>query len=127
MFDRNVRNGFYYQYMRNMLQINNGNGTFSEVGQLAGVSNTDWSWAPLFADFDNDGYKDLFITNGLLHDLTNNDFVKYRTDFVTQLGPDLQRENLFALISKMPSTGIKSYLFKNQGGFQLKTQVKTGV
>ena len=54
--------GFYYQYSRNMLQKNNGDGTFSEVGQLSGVSNTDWSWAALFADYDNDGYEDLFIT-----------------------------------------------------------------
>ncbi len=80
-FDLNIRSGFYYQYMRNMLQLNNGDGTFSEVGQLAGISNTDWSWAPLFADFDNDGRKDLFITNGYLRDYTNMDFIKYMEAF----------------------------------------------
>jgi hypothetical protein len=70
--------GYSRQYIRNMLQLNNGQieGTwsFSEIGQLAGVFETDWSWAPLFADFDNDGYKDLFIANGIPQDLTNMDF-----------------------------------------------------
>src|SRR5918993_547766 len=74
--------GYYYQQMRNMLQLNQGTDAtgkprFSEIGQLAGVSNTDWSWAGLFADFDNDGWKDLFITNGYLRDFTNLDFLRY--------------------------------------------------
>ena len=73
-FDLNVRSGFYYQYMRNMLQLNNGNGTFSETGQIAGISNTDWSWAALFADYDNDGWKDLFVTNGYLQRLYQSGF-----------------------------------------------------
>ncbi|HTK18369.1 MAG TPA: VCBS repeat-containing protein, partial [Mucilaginibacter sp.] len=80
-FNLLVDHGFHKQLMRNSLQLNNGNdedGTpiLSEVGQLAGISNTDWSWAPLFADFDNDGWKDLFVSNGILKDMTNLDFVK---------------------------------------------------
>ena len=63
-----------------MLQKNNGDGTFSEIGQLAGVSNTDWSWAALFGDYDNDGYKDLFVTNGYVKDYTDMDFMKYSMD-----------------------------------------------
>lgn len=120
LFDRNLRVGFYYQYMRNMLQINNGNGTFSEVGQLAGISNTDWSWAPLFADFDNDGWKDLFVSNGLLHDMTNNDFVKYRNDYLSSLGKDIRDENVVELLKHMPSTAVKSYFFKNIDGLNFK-------
>jgi hypothetical protein len=67
-FNLNVRSGFYFQYMRNMLHLNNGTAsdgiTFSEIGQLSGISNTDWSWSALFADYDNDGWKDLYVTNG---------------------------------------------------------------
>src|SRR5665213_3524208 len=70
--------GVYPQYSRNMLHRNNGDGTFSEMAQYAGVSNTDWSWSALFADFDNDGQKDLFISNGYAKDNTNMDFMRYR-------------------------------------------------
>ena len=63
-----------HQYMSNVLQLNNGGGNFSEIGNLAGIANTDWSWAPLFADFDNDGYKDLYVTNGLRKDIRNKDW-----------------------------------------------------
>jgi hypothetical protein len=120
LFDRNLRVGFYYQYMRNMLQVNNGNGTFSEMGQLAGISNTDWSWAPLFADFDNDGLKDLFVSNGLLHDMTNNDFIKYRNDYLSSLGKDIRDENIIELMKHMPSTTVKSYFFKNVDGLNFQ-------
>ncbi len=79
-FQTLFNSGFYYQYSRNMLQKNNGDGTFSEIAQLAGVSNTDWCWSALFADFDNDGNKDLFITNGYVRDYTDMDFLKYSAD-----------------------------------------------
>jgi hypothetical protein len=69
-----VNVGFHHQYMFNGLQLNNGNGTFSEIGQLAGISKTDWSWAPLLADFDNDGLKDLFITNGYRREVRKRGF-----------------------------------------------------
>ncbi len=114
-FDLNLRTGFYYQYMRNMLHINNGNGTFSEIGQLSGISNTDWSWAPLFADYDNDGWKDLFVTNGYLRDYTNMDFIKYMGDFLRDNDKDVQRKNLLELVQKMPSSNVVNYMFKNNG------------
>jgi hypothetical protein len=72
-----LETGYEPQYVRNSLQLNNGNGTFSEIGQLAGVAGTDWSWTPLFADFDNDGLKDLLITNGYGKDVTDMDFIIY--------------------------------------------------
>lgn len=112
-FDLNLRVGFYYQYMRNMMQINNGNNTFSEAGQLAGVSNTDWSWAPLFADYDNDGWKDLFVSNGYTRDYTNMDFLKFMGDNLKDRR--VMREDLLKIVNEMPSSQVKSYLFKNNG------------
>ncbi|MVT12030.1 RNA-binding protein [Chitinophaga sp. ysch24] len=103
----------YKQYMRNMLQLNNGDGTFSEIGQLAGVSNTDWSWTPLIADFDNDGYKDLFITNGYLRDYTNKDFLRYWGDYKVKKAIDREPVMLMDLISAMPSTALNNYIFRN--------------
>ena len=108
-------NGFHYQFMRNMLQLNNGNGTFSEIGQLAGISNTDWSWAPLFADFDNDGYKDLFITTGYLRDYTNKDFLKYWGDYLVKQIVHKDSINYMDIIKMMPVTLLPNYAFKNNG------------
>jgi hypothetical protein len=122
-FDLNVRSGFYYQYMRNMLHLNNGNGTFSEVGQVAGVSNTDWSWSALLADYDNDGYKDLFVSNGYLHDYTNMDFIKYMDSFVQARGR-LQREDVLDIIAKMPASNVVNYIFQNNQGVAFTNQTQ---
>ena len=113
-FDLSLRSGFYYQYMRNMLQLNNGDGTFSEIGQLAGISNTDWSWSPLFADYDNDGWKDLYITNGYLRDYTNMDFIKYMNDYIQAKGR-LKKEDVLEIIKQMPSSNVTNYMYKNNG------------
>lgn len=122
-FNLNVRSGFYYQYMRNMLQLNNGNGGFSEAGQMAGISNTDWSWAALFADYDNDGWKDLFVTNGYYRDYTNLDFINYMNEYVQEKGR-LQREDVMDIIKDMPSSNVINYIFQNLkgSGFQNKTK-----
>jgi len=101
------------QYMRNMLQLNNGDGTFSEIAQFAGVSNTDWSWCPLLADFDNDGYKDLFITNGYFRDYTNKDFLRYWGDYKIKKAVDREPVQLLDLIKAMPVTRYPSYIFRN--------------
>src|SRR5207247_2947760 len=73
-----LRTDFYYQFTRNMLHLNNGNGTFSDIGQMAGVARTDWTWSVLLADLDLDGYKDIYVTNGLAKDVTSQD----RTPFL---------------------------------------------
>ncbi|MEM6699574.1 MAG: CRTAC1 family protein, partial [Bacteroidota bacterium] len=122
-FEHNVRSGFYYQYMRNMLQLNNGNATFSEIGQLAGISNTDWSWAALAADYDNDGWKDLYVTNGYNRDFTNLDFINYMDDFVQQKGR-LQREDVLEMIENMPASDVLNYMFQGSEDLKFTDQSK---
>jgi len=117
--------GYYHQQMRNMLQLNQGTDEqghlrFSEIGQLAGISNTDWSWAGLFADFDNDGWKDLFISNGYLRDYTDMDFLKY-TAPDARMAAARQGNQHFAtyeLVKKMPSNKISNYIFHNDANLQ---------
>ncbi|WP_394368431.1 VCBS repeat-containing protein [Adhaeribacter radiodurans] len=121
-FDLNLRSGFYYQYMRNMLQLNNGDGTFSEVGQLAGISNTDWSWAPLLADYNNDGWKDLYVTNGYVRDFTNMDFMKYMSDFMKQHEGKLMRDDVLKLVYQMPASNVTNYAFQNMGNANFRDQ-----
>lgn len=111
-FDLNLRLGFYYQYLRSMLHLNNGNGTFSEIGQIAGVAATDWSWAPVFADYDNDGWKDLLITNGYLRDYTNLDFLR-NMDMFVKSNPKLNRNDVLHLVNTMPETELYNYIFRN--------------
>jgi len=114
-----VNHGFHQQQMRNTLQLNNGVDTggvplFSEAGQLAGVYSTDWSWAPLFADFDNDGWKDLFISNGILRDMTNLDFVKYTSGYsAAYSNKSGDKKEMWNLVKDMPSTKLSNYLFRN--------------
>ena len=113
-----VRNGFHHQIMRNMLQLNNGNGTFSDIGQMAGVARTDWSWSALAADFDLDGYKDLYVTNGIAKDVTSQDYVRYLADPRTMAAATsnrAKRTDFKQLIDAMTSTKLEHYAFRNNG------------
>lgn len=109
-------NGFYYQFTRNMLHKNNGNGSFSEIGQYAGVSNTDWSWAALFSDFDNDGFKDLFVTNGLVKDYTDMDFLQFTADEAIKSKRTGNEITMGELIERMPTNNLKNVMYKNMEG-----------
>jgi hypothetical protein len=108
--------GFHHQFQRNTLQRNNGNGTFSEVGQLAGVARTDWSWSALFADLDLDGRQDLFVTNGIARDLTSQDYLNLlgssETVRAAQAG---RRVDYDRLIEPMGTTPLSNYAFHNEG------------
>ncbi len=113
-FELFVASGLHEQYTRNMLQLNNGDGTFSEIGQLAGVFATDWSWAPLIADFDNDGWKDLFVSNGILHDTIDRDFLDVKHQYVRRK-PNLEPADIQYLMDILPATALTNYAYRNTG------------
>ena len=118
-FQMLLKNGYYYQYMRNMLHLatkNNDQVEFSEIGQFAGISNTDWSWSALFGDYDLDGWQDLFITNGYMRDYTNLDYLKYiLPDEIKKARDAGNQPDLYEMVKKMPSSDVKNYLFRNTG------------
>ncbi|MCH8905113.1 MAG: VCBS repeat-containing protein, partial [Bacteroidetes bacterium] len=116
--------GWHYQYMRNSFQINNGNGYFSEVGQLAGISNTDWSWAVLLADFDNDGLKDMFISNGYRRDGRNVDYRNKLAEMEKEQGGVFRESQIDELLAMIPSEKLTNYFYKNIGdlAFEKKSQ-----
>lgn len=123
-FQRLVDLGLHYQYMYNTLQLNNGvlddlqTPVFSDIAHIAGISNTDWSWAPLLFDMDNDGYKDLFIANGIKGDFVNNDyliFVKKRQKEIVTSGQMNKNEYLTSVMSMMPARMKSNYFYKNRG------------
>ncbi|MFN4145753.1 MAG: VCBS repeat-containing protein [Runella sp.] len=109
-------NGFHWQNMRNMLHLNSPqtpSGGYSEIGQAAGVQATDWSWAGLLADFDNDGRKDLFVSNGFVRDYTDLDFVKYYADQQLKGTSSPATKSLLKHLEKMPATPTHHYIFRN--------------
>jgi len=111
-----LRNDFYYQFTRNMLHLNNGNGTFSDIGQMAGVARTDWSWSPLLADLDLDGYKDIYVTNGLAKDVTSQDYIAFLANRETMVqAASGSRVDFRRLVDAMSSTKLPNYAFRNRG------------
>lgn len=115
-YNYSVQNDYYHQFTRNMLQYNNGDGSFSEIGRLAGVEATDWSWGALIFDMDNDGLKDIFVSNGIFQDLTNQDYLQYASNpeivksVVSGNGVDYKK-----LIEPIPSVPVPNFAFQNQG------------
>ncbi len=112
--------GFHYQYMQNCLQMNTGvfeegNPFFSNVSRITGVSSTDWSWGPLFADFDNDGLKDLFVSNGTRREVNNRDFFNQIDDAFT-----IDSDKTLEMSLKIPSERIDNFIYKNNGNLNFK-------
>ena len=111
-----VRNGFYYQFTRNMLHLNNGNGTFSDIGQMAGVARTDWSWSVLLADLDLDGHKDIYVTTGLAKDVTSQDYIAFLANRETMVqATSGGRVDFRRLVDAMSSTKLPNFAFHNRG------------
>jgi hypothetical protein len=123
-----VNNGYHHQFTRNTLQLNNGNGTFSEISRLAGVEASDWSWGALFFDMDNDGHKDLFIANGIYRDLTDQDYLQYianesvMASIIKDEGVDYDQ-----LISIIPSRPVANHAYRNESRLLFKNYVESGL
>ncbi len=114
------QSGFFKQYMRNMLHLNNGQGQFTEIGQFAGISNTDWSWSALISDYNLDGWNDIFITNGYKADYTNMDFLAFATDLKQATDKTSQQVTFSELISKMPSIRVHNFMYLNEKNNRFK-------
>ncbi len=123
-----VKNGGHYQYMFNTLQLNHNGSQFGNIAQMAGVSNTDWSWSNLMADFDNDGYKDIYVTNGLLRDIRNSDMAKEFPNYIRSVAQEYMDKNPEAheipildiidvekALDMHPSVPLSNYAFRNRG------------
>ncbi|HEX2607024.1 MAG TPA: VCBS repeat-containing protein, partial [Flavisolibacter sp.] len=111
--------GLYHQYVRNCLQLNNGNGTFSEIGNFSGVSGTDWSWGAVFLDADNDGLNDIFVCNGINRDVGDLDFLDFfSNDVYTKMVETGKRADMDEILKQIPVTPLPNRVFQNKG--QLK-------
>ncbi|HMI66824.1 MAG TPA: VCBS repeat-containing protein, partial [Cyclobacteriaceae bacterium] len=122
-FQLSLRMGYEPQFSRNTLQLNQGNGKFSEIAFLSGISSTDWSWSALLADYDNDGDKDLFVTNGFLRDLGNMDYITYQNIYNTPLGTvQAKADKKLNAIKSLDGAVLRNYVFENQGGYTFSNQ-----
>jgi enediyne biosynthesis protein E4 len=123
-FQFNVEHGYHYQYTRNMLHVNNGDGTYSDLGRMTNVEATDWSWAALMFDMDNDGLKDIWVANGIYQDLTDLDYLNFidnedtKRAIISKEGVDYK-----ALIDPMPINPVSNYAFKNKGNLVFENVV----
>lgn len=111
--------GFYRQFMQNTLQVNNQHGKFMETGHYSGVAASDWSWGGLIFDADNDGLSDIFVCNGIHHDVTNQDFIDFfANDVIQRMVLTGEKEQVNEIINKMPSVPLPNKLFKNLGNLR---------
>ncbi len=121
-FWQNVKQGNYYQYMFNTLQLNQGRGYFSEVAQLAKIAQTDWSWSVLIEDFNLDGLKDIYVTNGIKKDIRNNDFLEIIKKGIREGNSEFET---MELLKKVPSNPLSNYYFENKDGLHFDDKTKS--
>ena len=115
-YQKKLTSGYYHQFARNVLQLNNRNSSFSEIGRLSGVSATDWSWGALIMDLDNDGWKDIFVANGIFKDLLDRDYLDfYSNPAIMRSMIKSEEKAILIMIDKIPSVRVPNYVFHNNG------------
>lgn len=124
VYKRKQRDDFYQQFIQNTLQLNNGDGTFSEIAYHSGVEATDWSWSGLTFDMDNDGYRDIYVTNGINHDLTDLDFVDFFANELIRSKANGKTHPVDSIIDKMPIKPLPNYAFHNQKDITFKDKAQ---
>ncbi len=135
-YQSDVTNGYFHQFTRNAFQLNNGpipgnpdRVFFSEVSRLTGTHATDWSWGALLFDADNNGYRDIFVANGIYKDLTDQDYVNFYSNNEILISRHRRDSTLLTtLIDKIPSVPLNNFLFLNQGNMVFNEQaVNSGI
>ena len=120
-YDSKVKSGFYHQFMKNCLQLNNKNGTFSEIGNYSGISATDWSWGELLFDADNDGLTDIYVCNGVNKDVTNLDFMDFfANDVIRKMVLTGQKEGIDKVLENIPVNPLPNMAFRNLGSLKFQ-------
>ncbi|MEZ4779711.1 MAG: VCBS repeat-containing protein [Flavobacteriaceae bacterium] len=121
-----IKNGYAYQFMQNTLQLNNGNDSFSEIGYASGIAASEWSWSPLMADFDNDGFTDIYITNGILGATNDMDFINFiaNDNIQKSLGKNMTEKEM-EFIKKIPEKKTPNYFFRNTKNNRFEDVTKT--
>jgi hypothetical protein len=125
LYRSKIKAGFYYQYVKNCLQLNNGNGKFSEIANYSGVSATDWSWGSLVFDADNDGWNDIYVCNGINRDLSNLDFLDFfSNDIYQKMLQTGKQADVNELLQKIPRTPLLNKAYKNLGNLKFADEGK---
>ncbi|MCX8020941.1 MAG: VCBS repeat-containing protein [Chitinophagaceae bacterium] len=120
------KTGFYHQFTQNTLQVNNRNNKFTETAFYSGVAATDWSWGGLIFDADNDGLNDIFVCNGIYHDVTDQDFIEFfANDIIQKMVLTGQKEKFDEIVKKMPSRPVPNHFFKNHGNLMFKDETQS--
>ena len=120
LYQTNLDKGYEPQYVRNVLQLNRGNGTFAEIGEMAGVSQTDWSWSPLLEDFDLDGWQDLIVSNGYGKDVTDLDYINYTNNLGPFMTPEEKKKLRLDGLNILKEVKLKNFAFRNTGNLSFE-------
>jgi len=121
VFTLKQQRGFYNQFMQNTLQLNNGKGQFKEIAHHANIQASDWSWGALLFDADNDSYHDIFIANGILNDVIDQDFIDFfANDIIQKMVLSGKKEKIDSIIHQMPSVPVANQMYQNHGNLQFK-------
>ena len=121
LYNAKLRSGFYHQYMKNCLQLNDGHGSYMDIANYSGVSATDWSWGALIFDMDNDGWNDLFVCNGVNKDVTNLDFMDFfANEIIQKMVLTGKKEEIHEILKKIPVNPMRHKAYRNKGDLQFE-------